>query len=149
VLISHAAHAGAGRQKSTCHFATLLARPRPRDSSDSKDHHNLIKKRRLSIRLEHSIDDERGKYGAFTAVTVDVLLRSTKIGSIEATIINRQKVPDRFFLLACDGHSQSMQYVGLAVYEAKHGRTKLSLTGYDDPEFLGHLTLLTSELATS
>lgn len=89
----------------------------------------------VSIRLKHSLDED-GEYNAFTNLKVDILKNQTKIGSIEATVIDRQRIPDGYFLSACDGHSSELQYMGCTVYEPRYGRTKLkSLAEYDDPEF--------------
>jgi len=89
----------------------------------------------VSLRLTHSIDED-GEYDAFTNVKADILMNTKKIGSIEAVIIDRQRVPDGYFLSAMDGHSQSLQYVGSTVFEPRYGRTKLqSLAEYDDMEF--------------
>jgi hypothetical protein len=89
----------------------------------------------VSIRLTSSTD-ERGEYNAFTAVSVDILFRAKKIGSIAATVVNRQRIPKHAFMSAYDGHSGDMQWVGVALFEPKYGRTKLqSLVQYDDPEF--------------
>ena len=89
----------------------------------------------VSLRLKHSLDTD-GEYGAFTNVKADILKNGTKIGSIEAIIIDRQAIPDGYFLSAMDGHSLSLQMVGSTVYELRHGRTKLmSLAECDDMEF--------------
>lgn len=89
----------------------------------------------VSIRLKHSLDED-GEYNAFTNVQVDILKINAKIGSIEATMIDRQRIPDGYFLSACDGHSGDLQHMGCTVYESRYGRTKLeSLADCDDPEF--------------
>jgi hypothetical protein len=91
----------------------------------------------ISIKLTHSLSYD-GEYGAFTDVEVDILLQPTlqKIGSISAVIVDRQKLPDHYFLSAMDGHSADMQWIGTCLYEPRYGRTKLlSLCEYDDPEF--------------
>lgn len=90
----------------------------------------------VSIKLTHSRDED-GEYGAFENVDVDILLEGIKIGSIAATLVNRQRIPDRYFMSAMDGHSSDLQWIGTILFEPRYGRTKLqSLVAYDDPEFL-------------
>jgi len=90
----------------------------------------------VSIQLRHSLYEE-GEYGAFTSVSVDILVRGTKAGSISGTIVNRQKIPERYFLSAMDDHSSDLQYVAVSLFEPRLGRTKLQSLrdGGDDNEF--------------
>ena len=90
----------------------------------------------VSIQLRHKLDED-GEYHAFTNITCDILVRGSKAGKISGTRVNRQKLPERYFLSAMDGHSGDLQYVGVSVFEPRYGRTKLrSLRdGGDDMEF--------------
>jgi len=89
----------------------------------------------VSLRLTHSID-ENGEFDAFTKVNADIFMDQKKIGSINATIIDRQRIPPGYFMSAMDGHSQVLQEVGCTAYEPRQGRTKLrSLAQYDDTMF--------------
>lgn len=90
----------------------------------------------VSIQLRHKLDDD-GEYHAFTSITCDILVRGTKAGKISGTRVDRQKLPERYFLSAMDGHSGDLQYVGVSIFEPRYGRTKLrSLRdGGDDMEF--------------
>ena len=90
----------------------------------------------ITIQLRHEVDED-GEYHAFTSVTCDILVRGTKAGKISGTRVDRQKLPERYFLSAMDGHSGELQYVGVSIFEPRYGRTKLrSLSdGGDDMEF--------------
>ena len=90
----------------------------------------------VTIQLRHEID-EAGEYNAFTSVTCDILVRGTKAGKISGTRVDRQKLPERYFLSAMDGHSGELQYVGMSIFEPRYGRTKLRslFDGGDDMEF--------------
>lgn len=90
----------------------------------------------VSIQLRHEIDED-GEYNAFTSVRAEILVRGTKAGKISGVIVDRQKIPERHFLSAMDGHSGDLQYIGVSVFEPRLGRTKLrSLRdGGDDDEF--------------
>jgi hypothetical protein len=91
----------------------------------------------VTIKLKYDID-EAGEYNAFTYINVDILVcGSIKAGKIEGTIVNRQKIPNRYFLSAMDGHSGDLQYIGTSIFEPKRGRTILKSLrdGGDDDEF--------------
>lgn len=97
---------------------------------------NNISEDDVSIRLKHELD-ESGEYQAFTSITVDILVRGTKAGTISGTVVNRQRIPERHFLSAMDGHSGDLQDVGVSIFEPRYGRTKLRslVNGGDDMEF--------------
>ena len=91
----------------------------------------------VTIKLKHGIDED-GEYNAFTYITVDILVcGSTQAGTIDGTIVNRQKIPNNGFLSAMDGHSGDLQYIGVSLFDAKRGRTILNSLreGGDDDEF--------------
>eukprot|EP00579_Thalassiosira_antarctica_P000891 CAMPEP_0201876714 /NCGR_PEP_ID=MMETSP0902-20130614/8328_1 /ASSEMBLY_ACC=CAM_ASM_000551 /TAXON_ID=420261 /ORGANISM="Thalassiosira antarctica, Strain CCMP982" /LENGTH=466 /DNA_ID=CAMNT_0048404017 /DNA_START=38 /DNA_END=1436 /DNA_ORIENTATION=+ len=84
----------------------------------------IISANDVTIHLRHELD-ERGEYNAFTSVIVDILVRGEKAGAISSVIVNRQRIPERMFLSATDGHSSEMQYVAVSIFEPRLGRTKL------------------------
>jgi hypothetical protein len=91
----------------------------------------------VTIQLRHELDED-GEYDAFTSVTCDILVRGTKAGKISGTRVDRERIPERHFLGAMDGHSGDLQYVGVSIFEPRRGRTKLrSLfeAGDDTTEF--------------
>ena len=91
----------------------------------------------VTIKLKYGID-ENGEYNAFTYINVDILVcGSIKAGTIEGTIVNRQKIPNSYFLSAMDGHSGDLQHIGTSIFEPKRGRTILNSLrdGGDDDEF--------------
>lgn len=85
---------------------------------------NNISESDVSIQLRHELDED-GECDAFTSVTCDILVRGTNAGTISGTRVNRQKIPERYFLSAMDGHSGDLQYVGVSIFETRYGRTKL------------------------
>ena len=106
-------------------------------NSDKKNRNKMsISATDVSIQLRHERDED-GEYGAFTSVSVDILVRGTKAGSISGVIVDRQKIPERYFLSTMDGHSGDLQYVGVSVFEPRLGRTKLKSLrdGGDNEEF--------------
>lgn len=74
----------------------------------------------VSLRLEESLDED-GEYNAFTNAQVDIIKNETKIGSTEATLVDRRRIP------ACDEHSGDLQRMDCTIYEPRYGRTKLNL----------------------
>jgi hypothetical protein len=101
------------------------------NSNESKVKSTMNNNDEVTITLKRSVDRD-GEFKAFTSVNVDILQQSRKVGSIEATIVDRGKIPPNYFMVAMDGHSSELQYVGVALFEPKKGRTKLqSLQQYD------------------
>jgi len=89
----------------------------------------------VSIKLSHEFDED-GECGAFTNVSVDIMIQKKKVGSISAVLVARQRIPEKYFMSAMDGHSGELQWIGVTLFESRFGRTKLSsLMNYDDPEF--------------
>jgi Ankyrin repeats (3 copies) len=92
----------------------------------------------ITIQLTHSEEDDALYPGSFIYVNADILIgvsQKKKIGSINATLVNRQAIAERGFYEAFDSHSSDMQWIGCAVMENRRGRTKLqSLLAYDDTE---------------
>jgi hypothetical protein len=102
---------------------------------------------RVTIQISHSLDED-GDFDAFTNVSVDILLDQTKkkVGTIQATIINRKKIPTNYFLSAMNSHSSSSssgelqkRIIGTTattyLFEPRRGRTRLaSLAKYEDDD---------------
>lgn len=87
-----------------------------------------------TIRLR-SKKDGSSEYGAFTAVTVDILVDGNTAGHIQATLINRQQIPDGQFSSAMDSESAAFESIGSRIYEHRRGRPKLqSMAEYDNDE---------------
>lgn len=96
----------------------------------------------VTITLKRSVDRD-GEFKAFTNVNVDILQQNRKVGSIEATIVDRGKIPPNYFMVAMDGHSSDLQYLGVSLFEPKKGRTKLqSLQQYDQATEFMYITKL-------
>ncbi|KAL3928425.1 MAG: hypothetical protein SGBAC_012659 [Bacillariaceae sp.] len=87
----------------------------------------------ISIRVRQRTADDM-EYKALTMMDVDILVNNaTKIGSIEAWLIHRHKIPTRHYYSAFDGHSRTCQWLGCVLLEPTLGRTKLeSLFPYDN-----------------
>ncbi|KAL7547283.1 hypothetical protein ACHAWF_010605 [Thalassiosira exigua] len=90
----------------------------------------------VTIKLRHEHDD-RGEYGAFTSISVDIHVRGQKAGFVSGVIVNRQAIPERMFLSAMDGHSSDLQYIAVSLFEPRLGRTKLTSVrgGGDDKKY--------------
>lgn len=89
----------------------------------------------ISIKLEHQAAEDVS-YGAMTEVTAEILLQQKTIGTISATLVNRQAIPENCFYETADEHSSDMQWIVCALLENRFGRTKLqSLVESDHTEF--------------
>ena len=96
---------------------------------------------RVSVKVEAIAANENNDedtYSAFTDVEAKVFVQGTAkaIGSIHATLVNRQAIPENCFYEVFDEHSSAMEWVGCSVLENRYGRPNLqSLRECDDPEF--------------
>jgi hypothetical protein len=90
----------------------------------------------VSVNLRHELDED-AEFPVFTHLNVDVLVHGKKAGEISGTVVERERIPDRYFLSAMDDHSADMQYVGVSLFEPRMGRTKIPalLEGGDASEF--------------
>ena len=82
---------------------------------------------------------EEGDQGAFdhqfTDVEAKITYKSANVGSITATLVNRQAIPEKGFVCAFDKHSGDMEWVGFSLLENRRGRTRLqSLCRYNGTE---------------
>jgi hypothetical protein len=82
-------------------------------------------------------EGDAGMFGKrFTYVQGKIMLDQKEIGTIHATIVNRQAFADNDFHPHFDDESADMEWVGCSLLENRFGRTRLaSLVEYDDPEF--------------
>lgn len=111
---------------------------------------------KVSLKVEvttNGSDEEKGSdeddgwehemlYHAFTDVEAKIFLQeegkaeSKLIGEIQATLVDRQKIPEGCFHVTFDEHSADMEWVGCTLLENRYGRTMLeSLREHDLREF--------------
>lgn len=68
----------------------------------------------VSIQLRHAQNDDEECPGSFTNVHVDILVASKKVETMDALLVNPQRIPERYHYTIFDGHSRELQWVGCA-----------------------------------
>jgi len=98
-----------------------------------QESHHAFTEDDIEIKLSHTKHEE-SLY--ITELDVGILVNNQPAGKIDAVLIDRESIPCGDFFVEMDEYSADTQWLSVALFEPKYGRTKLkSLSEYDDTEF--------------